>query len=239
MPSSARLLPFLSAPGAAQMALDESMLTQAPALRFYTWNPPALSLGRNQRVLPHWSSLSSLGLDVVRRPTGGRAVLHQADLTYALVLPAAWLSGRRCQIYRQLCTFLIEGLREFGVELSFGCTGRGYIHNPSCFGTATDADLVLNDGRKLIGSAQVWRHGAVLQHGSIQLAPDANLWRYVFGPETPEPLGLVDLLGYSREQLPDLIQQLTESLTGKAERWLGDMPSRASVPSIAASDHGN
>ncbi len=219
---TAQLLPFLNAPAAAQMALDEAMLGQAPALRFYTWSPPALSLGRNQRPIPdHWPALAAeRGLDLVRRPTGGRAVLHQADLTYALALPASWLAGRRAEIYRELCAFLIEGLREFGVELAFGRVGRGYIDHPSCFGTATDADLVLNDGRKLIGSAQVWRNGVVLQHGSIQLAPDPDLWRKVFGPETPEPLGLASLLGCDSAQLPGLVEQLVQTLTGTAAKCL-------------------
>jgi lipoate-protein ligase A len=91
------------------------------------------------------------------------------------------------QAYRALCQFLIQGWRSLGVDLQYGQAGRGYIHNPNCFETATAADLVMADGCKLIGSAQLLRGQAVLQHGSIRLAPDAALFQQVFGvkPQLP------------------------------------------------------
>jgi lipoate---protein ligase len=115
----------------------------------------------------------------VRRPSGGRAVLHQGDLTYAVV--ASGFSGSRTQAYQQICAFLIHGWRSLGVELAYGEAGRGYIHNPNCFGTATGADLVTPDGVKLIGSAQLRRDPAILQHGSMQLTTDPGLFGQVFG----------------------------------------------------------
>jgi lipoate-protein ligase A len=183
-----RLIPFLEAPGKIQMALDLWLLNQHhqglhPAtLRFYTWNPPAISLGYHQRQWSeHWQNLvwNSSILDLVRRPTGGRAVLHQGDLTYAII--TSGLSGNRVQVYHTICEFLIQGWRSLGMDLHYGQAGRGYIHNPNCFGTATDADLVLTDGSKLIGSAQLRRGHTVLQHGSMQLQPDAALFYQVFG----------------------------------------------------------
>ncbi|MBH8574836.1 lipoate--protein ligase family protein [Nostocaceae cyanobacterium CENA369] len=186
-----RLIPLLEASGNVQMAIDRWLLEQylsgkhPPTLRFYTWSPPAISLGYHQRQYPeYWQHLTwqSQKLDLVRRPTGGRAVLHQGDLTYAVI--ASGLTGSRLQVYEKICEFLIQGWRSLGVELQYGTAGRGYIHNPNCFGTATGADLVTADGYKLIGSAQLRSAGAILQHGSMRLQPNAELFTQVFGTES-------------------------------------------------------
>ncbi|BAY43365.1 biotin/lipoate A/B protein ligase [Scytonema sp. HK-05] len=179
-----------------QMAIDRWLLEQhqsghPPTLRFYTWSPPAISLGYHQHKYPeHWQHLVWQGekVDLVRRPTGGRAVLHQGDLTYAVV--TSGLIGTRVQVYEKICSFLIQGWRSLGIELHYGTVGRGYIHNPNCFGTATGADLVLPDGTKFIGSAQLRRGGTILQHGSIRLHPDAELFTQVFGTESFTPVQL-------------------------------------------------
>ncbi len=189
-----RLVSLCEATGAKQMAIDSWLLDQhvkglqPSCLRFYTWRSPTLSLGYHQRQFPaHWSNLHWQGqpVDLVRRPTGGRAVLHQGDLTYALI--TSGLKGSRREVYRQLCQFLIEGWQTLGVKLSFGEAGRGYIHNSNCFGSATAADLVMENGYKLIGSAQVYRDGCVLQHGSIRLQPDSELFEKVFGEKIEQP----------------------------------------------------
>ncbi|MBD2091441.1 lipoate--protein ligase family protein [Microcoleus sp. FACHB-1515] len=156
---------------------------QPPVLRFYTWKPIAISLGFHQSRYPiEWRNLSWQGeaIDLVRRPSGGRAVLHQGDLTYAVITSG---EGNRMQAYRSICEFLIAGWRSLGINLDFGSAGRGYIHNPNCFGTATAADLVMPEGTKLIGSAQVRRGTAILQHGSIRLEPDRALFQQVFGTD--------------------------------------------------------
>ncbi len=183
-----RLIPFLEASGKVQMAIDSWLLEQhrqglcGPVLRFYSWSPPAISLGYHQRKWPaFWENLTWQGekINLVRRPTGGRAVLHQGDLTYAVI--TSCLGGKRLESYEFICRFLIEGWRKLGVELSYGLAGRSYIHNPNCFKTATGADLILSDGNKLIGSAQLRRDRAILQHGSILLKPDLELFAQVFG----------------------------------------------------------
>jgi lipoate---protein ligase len=189
-PRQWRYLPPISAPGWVQMGIDHWLLEQhrqghPPSLRFYTWSPAAISLGYHQRSWPdHWQQLTWQGqaLDLVRRPTGGRAVLHQGDLTYALVFSG--LRGERHQIYAYLGEFLRQGMATLGIRLSYGQRHRGPIHQPSCFATATGADWVLENGDKLIGSAQVWRQGSVLQHGSIRLDPNPRLELEVFGAET-------------------------------------------------------
>ncbi|BAZ52282.1 biotin/lipoate A/B protein ligase [Nostoc sp. NIES-4103] len=209
-----RLIPVLEASGNVQMAIDRWLWEQhqsgkqPPCLRFYTWSPPAVSLGYHQRQYPeYWQHLTWKGqkLDLVRRPSGGRAVLHQGDLTYAVI--TSGLTGSRVDAYQKICEFLIQGWRSLGVELHYGTAGRGYIHNPNCFGTATSADLVTADGYKLIGSAQLRSAGAILQHGSMRLQPDAELFTQVFGAES-----------FTKPQLPQslTVEKIITALTAAA-----------------------
>lgn len=202
------------------MAIDAWLLEQhrlglhPPTLRFYTWSPVAISLGYHQRRWPDfWEQLTWQGnpVELVRRPTGGRAVLHQGDLTYAVV--ASGFAGSRIQVYQALCEFLIVGWRSLGIELHYGAAGRGYIHNPNCFGTATSADLVLPNGSKLIGSAQLRRHTTILQHGTMRLQVDSALFAEIFGEGENVPANLP--LPYQGEAL---IQTVIEALTIAAER---------------------
>jgi lipoate---protein ligase len=208
-----RVIPPLAAAGRVQMALDAWLLDQhcrglqPPTLRFYTWEPIALSLGYHQRQFPdHWHHLCWQGqpVELVRRATGGRAVLHQGDLTYALV--TSGVRGNRRQVYAELCEFLRVGWRSLGVELQFGQAGRGYIHNPNCFGTATGADLVMADGAKVVGSAQVYRDRALLQHGSMPLQLDPALFKTVFGMAPVLPR-----LPPQAQAIPTLIAALTQA----------------------------
>jgi lipoate---protein ligase len=196
------------------MAIDRWLLeqhqmgNQPPSLRFYTWSRTAISLGYHQHKYPeNWQNLTWQGekIDLVRRPTGGRAVLHQGDLTYSVV--TSGISGSRIQMYQKICEFLIQGWRSLGVELDYGQAGRGYIHNPNCFGTATGADLVTLDGAKLIGSAQLTSNGAILQHGSMRLHSNADLFALVFGAES-----------FTSVQLPQslTIEKIIEALIAAA-----------------------
>ena len=186
-----RLIPPIETTGKIQMMIDRWLLEQhileqiPPTLRFYTWSQPTISLGYHQRHYPeHWQFLEwhDQLVDLVKRPTGGRGVLHQGDLTYAFI--GSGFVGKRPEVYQQICQFLIDGWRSIGVDLQYGMAGKGYIHNPNCFGTATSADLVCVDGYKLIGSAQLIKSGAILQHGSMRLNPDLELFNKVFG-ESP------------------------------------------------------
>jgi lipoate---protein ligase len=214
MPQPWRLLPFLVADGQQQMAIDEAIFVAVErgeslrTLRFYQWNPIALSLGYHQRNYPdHWRSLQAV--DLVRRPTGGRAVLHQGDLTYAVI--ASGMSPSRTESYRQICEFLIQGWRSLGYELSYGSAGRGYIQNPDCFGTATGADLVLPDGRKLIGSAQKRSADIILQHGSMRLQPDPKLFEAVFGARSDNQRS-ENQRSENLESIPNYLMPSTEQI---------------------------
>jgi lipoate-protein ligase A len=218
-----RLIPLLRASGQLQMAIDQWLLEQhqarehPPVLRFYTWALPTISLGYHQRRWPEsWQQLSwkETPIQLVRRPTGGRAVLHQGDLTYMVV--TSELTGKRLEAYKAICEFLIRGWRSLGVDLHYGSAGREYAHNPSCFGTATGADLLTADGYKLIGSAQLRRGNAILQHGSMRVEPDAELLTQVFGEAAPPPINLA-----MQEQGDALIQTVMHTLTHAAADCFG------------------
>ncbi|MEM0981519.1 MAG: lipoate--protein ligase family protein, partial [Cyanobacteria bacterium P01_H01_bin.58] len=117
-------------------------------------------------------------LDLVKRPTGGRAVLHQGDFTYAIALP---LQNRRRQaIYRLICDTLIAAWQDMGVSLHYGTAGKGYHQQANCFALATSADLVTETGYKLIGSAQLRRGHSLLQQGTMRLWPNEGLHQAVF-----------------------------------------------------------
>lgn len=167
-------------------------------------------------------------VELVRRPTGGRAVLHQGDLTYAVI--ASGLKGSRLQAYETICEFLLQGWRRLGLELHYGTAGRGYADQPNCFGTATGADLVLADGTKLIGSAQLRRDEAILQHGSMRLRSDANLVAEVFGAASlPVPqidiaiATIVDTLTQAAASCFDM-QLVTNPLSEAEWQLLRDSP---------------
>ncbi len=176
-----RVLPYSAGNAAVNMATDEAILKAyaegrvPPTLRFYTWEPGAVSCGRFQHISREveLSACAGLGLDVVRRPTGGRAVLHQGDLTYAVVtgerdgLPTGTLAA-----YLHLSKGLLAGLTLLGLEAQLytpkGKANPGAGRNPSCFASPSWYELTLA-GRKIAGSAQRRESGAVLQHGAVML----------------------------------------------------------------------
>ena len=185
-----RLLPTLQLSGRWQMAMDRWLLDQGqPALRLYRWQQPCLSLGRHQKQVPaHWLEWAASGrLELVRRPSGGGAVLHGGDLSYCLIWPGAPVD--RAAAYRQACSWLQRAFASLGLPLVFGDQPAGLAPR-NCFATSSAADLVhvpptATGAAKRIGSAQFWQGGRLLQHGSIQLEPDGTWWRELFG--TPPP----------------------------------------------------
>lgn len=170
-----RLLKYKIFDAASNMAIDEAILEShrkgltPPTLRFYGWAPPAVSIGYSQKMDDLTiNRIKSRGFDVVRRLTGGRAVLHFAELTYSFVASPPILSEKLNEAYRQICNGLILGLKNLGVEADLGKSNKQYKDFSDCFMATTQADLQVNN-KKMVGSAQLRRQGAVLQHGSILL----------------------------------------------------------------------
>ncbi|WLT39449.1 hypothetical protein NON20_08100 [Synechocystis sp. B12] len=126
-------------------------------------------------------------------------------LTYAVVTGAS--GGKRREIYRHICQFLIQGWGQLGLPLTYGQGGRGYIHNASCFSTATVADLVSPTGDKLIGSAQRQTSNALLQHGEMIWHGDRHLFELVFNQPAPWQKTMAELT--NDPSLPQVLKVLT------------------------------
>jgi lipoate-protein ligase A len=158
------------------MAVDEVLLAgareaAAPTLRLYAWSGPWLSLGYAQPFGEGaLRACRSAGVRVVRRITGGRAVLHGADLTYSISAPEAALPPTLEGSYRLVSEALLAALRELGIDAA-PAPRAAATRDFDCFAAAA-TDEICAGGRKLVGSAQRRAGGAVLQHGSIRLAPD-------------------------------------------------------------------
>ena len=179
--------------GRLDMAIDEA-LTEAvgegrspSVVRLYGFSPPTLSLGRFQpaRGLCVEKAFAADGVTLVRRPTGGHAVLHDSELTYSVILSkaeaeAALGSSRKRAVYQFIAGILVAGLAKLGIEGVVNSAQKGDVHNPDCFGSAGEFEISSRAGRKLIGSAQMTTRLAILQHGSIPWEnPGSRVFRYL------------------------------------------------------------
>ncbi len=178
------------------MAVDEAILRAVaagqapPTLRFYAWDPPCLTLGRGQQAADvDRAALEAHGFDLVRRPTGGQAILHVDELTYSVVVLQgdARVAGGIVTSYRRLSSALIQGLRRLGVS-DIAADRRVENHRtqgPVCFETPSDYEITAG-GRKLAGSAQMRAQGVVLQHGAVPLYGDiTRICRYLAAHPDP------------------------------------------------------
>ncbi len=168
---------------AMNMALDEALLlsheagTTPPTLRVYSWSAPTLSLGYAQSTAKevHRDACRHLGIGIVRRPTGGRAVLHDHEVTYSVVMPTTTVDGPSAltEQYRQIGLALAAALRQTGLPVHLERPHRQNPgqRSPACFAALSRYELSAT-GRKLVGSAQKRRRHALLQHGSIPLTLD-------------------------------------------------------------------
>jgi lipoate-protein ligase A len=164
------------------MAMDQALAEAAaagdarPTLRFYRWQPPAVSLGRHQPITDvDGEVVHRLGYEIVRRPTGGRAILHTDELTYAVTAAAdePRVSGSLMDAYLRLSNALLNGLQRVGLnaDKAAGNVRAGPNVSAACFEVPSAYEITAH-GRKLIGSAQSRRAGYVLQHGSLPLVGD-------------------------------------------------------------------
>jgi lipoate-protein ligase A len=178
------------------MAVDEVLLESVwrgvslPTLRLYAWDPPCLSLGYAQPLSDvDLTRLQAHGWDLVRRPTGGRAILHTDELTYSVVAPPGEerLAGTVLEAYHRLAEALLAALHQLGLpaEIQEGnAAPSGPNANPVCFEVPSTSEITVR-GKKLVGSAQARRKEGVLQHGSLPLTGDLSR--------------IVDVLAYPEE----------------------------------------
>jgi lipoate-protein ligase A len=201
--------------GAANMALDQALAVACaandspPTLRFYRWQPPTVSLGRHQLLAEiDQAACAARGYDIVRRSTGGRAILHTDELTYSVAAPAdeVRVKGGVMDAYLRLSNALVAGLANLGlaVDKAAASIRVGSNISAACFEAPSAYELTVG-GRKLMGSAQSRRAKYVLQHGSLPLVGDiARLVDVLYLPSAE-----VNLL---RTQLADRACTLAQAL---------------------------
>ncbi len=183
--------------GAANMARDEAILSavsagrQPPTLRLYAWQPPAISLGQSQRIASvNEARCAADGLGIVRRPTGGLAILHADELTYSIALPIQHplAEGDVMTSYCRIARAILRALSLLGVPdpRADRVSPQDKAKGPVCFEAPSDYEVV-GAGKKLVGSAQWRRLDGVLQHGSLPLRGDiARICDYLFDAPAPE-----------------------------------------------------
>ena len=202
-----KLIPYQVFTGKENMQIDSNLLDEAvskqlkePIFRLYGWSPMCISLGRNQRW--EYDGGKYNNIDCVRRLTGGRALLHDDEVTYSFVSPLSIIPGGESVIesYKYISGILIDFFKTFGVEFEFGENKKISTHYDYCMLLSTGADVCYK-GQKIIGSAQCRKEGYVLQHGSILFGYDKELLESLFHEEVK---GIVSV----KEVLPNINKEV-------------------------------
>ena len=209
-PSLSRWRLLLAPPrsGAENMARDTALAARAArtgetVFSIYSWATPTLSFGRHQPAAGHYDpeKIRARALDVVRRPTGGRAILHHREITYSVTAPLDDQPLRSA--YARINRILVAGLTRLGVKVTIAAPAERATSPRArpCFDRPAEGEVVA-DGRKLIGSAQWRNEGALLQHGSILVEDDQTSLPFFslstgenVSEEFPKPATLSALLG--------------------------------------------
>lgn len=196
-PATWRLLMDAPGRGAWNMAVDEALLESAgrgaaqPTLRLYAWQPACLSIGYAQSESDvDWARLAGRGWEAVRRPTGGRAILHADELTYSVTGPVSEprLAGDIVTSYQRLSAAILKALETLGLAVNAlpqPAASNGAAAEPVCFEVPSHYEITFG-GKKLVGSAQARRKEGVLQHGTLPLAGDLTRITEVLTFETEE-----------------------------------------------------
>ena len=194
--SSIKILPFSFHNGHENMQIDENILEEAinsqslaPTFRLYGWKPACVSLGRNQKDdFLNKELLKSKNIDVVTRLTGGRALLHDKEITYSFVCPQEFLQNGASVVasYKEISEFLIKAFEKLDIRLTLGGESVHTKHD-YCMLVSTGADLNYQ-GKKLVGSAQCRKKGYILQHGSILFDYNKELLETIFNEPVDENL---------------------------------------------------
>lgn len=187
-----RFIPFEVKTGQENMQIDSDLLEYAiknklkePIFRLYGWSPACVSLGRNQKSdFLDLDFLKQNNIDYVRRLTGGRALLHDNEITYSYICPVSFLENGENVVnsYKEISKILIAAFKKLDIELDFGGIKKVNGHKDYCMLVSTGADLCYKN-RKLIGSAQFRKEGYILQHGSILYDYDKELLEKIFKEE--------------------------------------------------------
>lgn len=182
-------IPYEVLSGAENMHVDNELLeksisekSKTPVFRLYGWKPACISLGKNQPdTFLDKDFLKNNGIDVVRRLTGGRALLHDNEITYSYVCPVESLKHGENVVksYIEISQILIDKFKELGIELKFGGEKPVNTKFDYCMLISTGADLCYK-GKKLIGSAQCRKQGYILQHGSVLYDYNKELLEKIF-----------------------------------------------------------
>lgn len=190
-------IPYKVYTGAENMQIDNDLLEDAiennlqePVFRLYGWSPACISLGRNQRSdFIDENFLNENNIDLVRRLTGGRALLHDNEITYSYICPVSSLENGEnvTNSYKEISQILIDGFKKLGIELDFGGERKPKGHLDYCMLVSTGADLCYQN-KKLIGSAQFRKNGYILQHGSILYDYEEELLEKIFKEEVDTSL---------------------------------------------------
>lgn len=208
-------------PGWQNMAIDRGLLDLAEqgcaTLRLYRWDPPCLSLGAHEPALRRYdrARIAALGMDVVRRPTGGRAVWHDAELTYALAAPQAVLGGLR-DAYLTIHRLLADAVIRLGAAATLApAASAPPLDTGACFASPVGGEVTVG-GRKVVGSAQVRQETALLQHGSLLLGADQQRVARVTRGLAPAgaEAALEELLGR-----PVPFEEAAQAVTAAARAW--------------------
>ncbi|MDD3236872.1 MAG: lipoate--protein ligase family protein [Candidatus Gastranaerophilales bacterium] len=181
--------------GLTNMRIDSELLEKAikshsesPALRLYGWAPACVSLGRNQKDDGiNLEFCKKNNIDITKRLTGGRALLHDKELTYSFVCPASFLKNGETviQSYKEISSALALGMSKLGINMSFPENKKAKTKFDYCMSLSTGADLSYQ-GKKLIGSAQYRKQGYILQHGSILFDYNKEKLENIFNEKVDE-----------------------------------------------------
>ena len=184
-----KFIPYEVKTGQENMQIDSDLLDYAienklqyPIFRLYGWSPACISLGRNQDdSFINKQFLKDTGIDLVRRLTGGRALLHDNEITYSFICPQVYLKNGEnvTKSYIEISQILINKFKKIGIQLDFGGEKKVNTKFDYCMLISTGADLCY-EGKKLIGSAQCRKNSYILQHGSILYDYDRKLLEKIF-----------------------------------------------------------
>lgn len=206
-----KLIKYNTYTGKENMQIDSDLLdkcilakTPEPIFRLYGWKPKCISLGRNQKA-----DFDTKGIDVVKRLTGGRALLHDNEITYSCVVPISYIPNGQSvtDSYKYISGILINFFKTIGIELDFGENKKVSTHFDYCMLISTGADVCFK-GKKIIGSAQCRKNEYILQHGSILYDYDKNFLENLFNEKISGIASIKEIMPeMSKETLIELLSK--------------------------------